>query len=134
MEATLAAAGASGVRVRFVPVSAPLTRGILATSFVRAPADVTDTAIAEAFASTYGNEPFVRIPAARLPEVVAVIGSNHAEVGFVSAPADGATRLVTCFGVTDNLVKGGAGQAIQNMNLMLGVDEQTALRGAGPYP
>ncbi len=82
----------------------------------------------------YGPEPFVRVPRKRLPEVVAVAGSNHAEVALLAGPVDGERRLVTCFSVSDNLIKGGAGQAIQNMNLILGLDERLSLEDPGPYP
>ena len=93
-----------------------------------------DDAIARAF-TCYEGEPFVRVPKKRLPEVIAVSNSNYVEVGYTLGPnAGGATRLVTCFGVTDNLVKGGAGQAIQSMNLLLGLDERLTLEDAGPWP
>jgi len=133
IEATLAALGAH-IALRFVPVSAPLVRGIFATSFVHVDAAVTPADVAAAFASSYRGEPFVRIPAKRLPEVVAVAGSNHAEVGYaVGDPVDG-RRVVTCLSVTDNLIKGGAGQGIQSLNLMLGLDERTTLEDPGSWP
>jgi N-acetyl-gamma-glutamyl-phosphate/LysW-gamma-L-alpha-aminoadipyl-6-phosphate reductase len=134
IEAALAAAGGTDARIHFVPVSAPLTRGIFSTAFVRVPRATTEMAIRAAFDDAYANEPFVRVPAKRLPEVVAVSGSNYAEVGAVLGPDEGETRLVTCFGATDNLIKGGAGQAIQNMNIMLGLDERAALEDVGGYP
>jgi [amino group carrier protein]-6-phospho-L-2-aminoadipate/5-phospho-L-glutamate reductase len=131
---TLRAAGATGFDLGFVPVSAPLSRGIFATSFVRVPASLPKERIDSLAASAYESEPFVRVPRGRLPEVVAVAGGNFAEVAIVAGPADGATRLVTCFSVTDNLIKGGAGQAIQNMNLVLGLDERLSLEDPGGYP
>jgi len=134
IEATLAAAGASEARIHFVPVSAPLTRGIFATAFARVNAELDESSLHALFDEHYGREPFVRVPAKRLPEVVAVTGSNYAEVGAVLGPMQDGVRLVTCFGATDNLIKGGAGQAIQNMNLMLGLDERTALEDVGGYP
>lgn len=134
IEDTLNAAGAVGLELSFVPVSAPLTRGIFATSFARVPARTTEEELGVAFHALADGEPFVRLPKARLPEVVAVAGSNYAEIGFVLGPADGDTRLVTCFSALDNLVKGGAGQALQNMNLMLGLDERTALAEPGAFP
>jgi N-acetyl-gamma-glutamyl-phosphate reductase len=124
---TLASAGARDLKLRFVPVSAPLSRGIFATCFVHATAD--KATIAAAFAKTYEGEPFVRVPKKRLPEVAAVAGSNYVEVGF--AVGEG---VVTCFSVTDNLIKGGAGQAIQSMNLMLGLDERLTLEDPGAWP
>src|SRR5204862_7932491 len=81
---TLAAAGArpNGWRLRFVPVSAPLSRGILATSFVEVAGDETVDSLGALYASAYESEPFVRYVRDRLPEVAAVAGSNMAEVGF----------------------------------------------------
>lgn len=134
IEETLRTAGARDVSIHFVPVSAPLSRGIFATAFVHVPAALRVDDIARAFSDCYEMEYFVRVPKKRLPEVVAVSGSNFAEVGFTVGPAEGETRLVTVFSATDNLVKGGAGQAIQNMNLMLGVDERTTLEDVGGYP
>ncbi len=131
---TLGDAGASAPSLHFVPVSAPLSRGIFATSFVRVPARVSPEELTALYASAYASEPFVRIPRGRLPEVVAVSGSNHAEVAVVAGPVEGDVRLVTCFSVTDNLIKGGAGQAIQSMNLMLGLDERLSLEDPGSYP
>jgi len=134
---TLHSAGARSLLLRFVPVSAPLPRGIFATSFVHVDGKTSKDAIAAAFAETYGGERFVRIPKKRLPEVAAVSGSNYVEVGFAVGDAlDPGTgkRVVTCFSVSDNLIKGGAGQAIQSMNIMLGVDEKTTLEDPGSWP
>src|SRR6185295_14090047 len=133
---TLAQAGARSLALRFVPVSAPLPRGIFATAFAHVPRGTTADAIAAAFDETYAREPFVRRPRKRLPEVAAVSGSNYVEVGFAlaeTADADG-RRTVSCFSVTDNLIKGGAGQAIQSMNLMLGLDERLTLEDPGSWP
>lgn len=131
---TLGDAGASGVELRFVPVSAPLSRGIFVTCFVEVGAEVDEATLAGLFDAAYEGEPFVRRPKKRLPEVVAVAGSNHAEVGFAVGPVSGGKRTVTCFSATDNLIKGGAGQAIQNMNLVLGVDERASLEDVGSWP
>jgi N-acetyl-gamma-glutamyl-phosphate reductase len=133
---TLTQAGARELQIRFVPVSAPLPRGIFATSFAHVAGDVTVERVREAFARTFEGEPFVRVPKKRLPEVAAVSGSNYVEVGFALAEttdADG-RRTVSCFSVTDNLIKGGAGQGIQNMNLMLGLDERLTLEDPGAWP
>jgi N-acetyl-gamma-glutamyl-phosphate/LysW-gamma-L-alpha-aminoadipyl-6-phosphate reductase len=135
---TLAAAGAPGVTLRFVPVSAPLSRGIFATCFAHVDAKVDPGALKKLYAEAYAHEPFVRVPAKRLPEVVAVKGTNYAEVGLqVGDTGDdprSAQRVVVCFAATDNLVKGGAGQAIQSMNLMLGLDERLTLEDPGGWP
>jgi N-acetyl-gamma-glutamyl-phosphate reductase len=134
IEELLSKQGARDVALRFVPISAPLSRGIFATSFVHVPAGTTEDEIRGAFAETYADEPFVRIPRKRLPEVVAVAGSNYVEVGFALGPVEGETRLLTCFSAIDNLIKGGAGQGIQNMNLLLGLDETLSLQDPGGYP
>jgi len=131
---TLAQAGARELELRFVPVSAPLARGILATAFVELPDAWTEDRVRRLYEETYAGEPFVRVPRKRLPEVAAVSGSNRAEVGVaVGAPVKG-RRTAALFGATDNLVKGGAGQAIQNMNLMLGLPEKASLEDPGPWP
>jgi len=133
---TLAAAGAPGVELGFVPVSAPLSRGILATSFVELPADTSVDSVTALFAESYAREPFVRFVRDRPPEVAAVAGSNYAEVGFTLGPpsGEGGTRTLAIVSATDNLIKGGAGQAIQNMNLMLGLSETASLEDPGPWP
>ncbi len=131
---TLAHAGARGFALRFVPVSAPLSRGILATSFVEVPASETTETIAALYARAYEGEPFTRFVRDRLPEVAAVSGSNYAEVGFTLGEARGGSRTLAVVSATDNLIKGGAGQAIQNMNLMLGLPETASLEDPGPWP
>jgi len=131
---TLAAAGARDLSVRFVPVSAPLSRGIFATCFAHVDESLDVDAIQRLWTELYEAEPFVRVPAKRLPEVVAVKGTNYAEVGVSVGEAWDGVRTVVCFGATDNLIKGGAGQAIQSMNLMLGLDERLTLQDPGGWP
>ncbi len=131
---TLAAAGATDVSLEFVPVSAPLPRGIFATSFANVPAATSVEALQAAWAGTYQEEPFVRVVEGRQPEVVAVSGSNYVETGFVLGPVSGSHRRVVCFSALDNLVKGGAGQAIQSFNVMMGFDETLTLREPGLWP
>ncbi|HEY2407671.1 MAG TPA: N-acetyl-gamma-glutamyl-phosphate reductase [Polyangiaceae bacterium] len=131
---TLRAAGASEPTLSFVPVSAPLVRGIFVTAFFRVPASVPEQELRALPTVTYASERFVRSPATRLPEVVAVLGSNDAEVGVALGAVRGAEREVTAFSALDNLVKGGAGQAIQSLNLMFGWDEALTLESAGLYP
>lgn len=134
IEETLVAAGATGLSLQFVPVSAPLTRGIFATSFVHVDAHVTQAQVLAAFEDTYRGELFVRIPRRRLPEVIAVSGSNFAEVSFELGPVVGDTRTVACFAAIDNLIKGGAGQAVQSMNIALGLVETETLADPGGFP
>jgi LysW-gamma-L-alpha-aminoadipyl-6-phosphate/LysW-L-glutamyl-5-phosphate reductase len=134
IDETLRAAGACDLALRFVPVSAPLVRGIFATAFVELPEEWTQERLDRLYREAYDGEPFVRVPRKRLPEVAAVSGSNYAEVGVAAGPARAGRRTATLFGATDNLVKGGAGQAIENMNLMLGLDETASLADPGPWP
>jgi N-acetyl-gamma-glutamyl-phosphate reductase len=124
---TLRAAGAKDPDLKFVPVSAPLVRGIFVTSFAKVSA--TDDRVRALYEETYAREPFVRVPKKRLPEVVAVANSNYVEVAC--QVRDG---MAVCFSVTDNLIKGGAGQGIQSMNIMLGVDEKATLEDSGSWP
>ncbi|MBI3070531.1 MAG: N-acetyl-gamma-glutamyl-phosphate reductase [Deltaproteobacteria bacterium] len=131
---TLADAGARDVTLRFVPVSAPLARGIFATAYVELHEDIDEPRLCALYDDTFANAPFVRRPKKRLPEVVAVSGSNFAEVGFAVSEARAGVRTAAAFAVTDNLIKGGAWQAIQNMNLMLGLDERASLEDPGGWP
>jgi N-acetyl-gamma-glutamyl-phosphate/LysW-gamma-L-alpha-aminoadipyl-6-phosphate reductase len=131
---TLSSAGARDLQLRFVPVSAPLVRGILATAFLELPEEWTEERLSALYREAFAGEPFVRVPARRLPEVAAVSGSNFAEVGVAAGPAWRGRRTVTAYSAIDNLVKGGAGQAIQNMNVMLGLDERASLEDPGPWP
>lgn len=131
---TLGQAGARDLELRFVPVSAPLARGIFATCFVELPESWTEDRLRALYVEAYAGEPFVRVPARRLPEVAAVSGSNHAEVGVAVGTAVNGRRTAVLMAATDNLVKGGAGQAIQDMNLMLGLRETASLEDRGPWP
>jgi N-acetyl-gamma-glutamyl-phosphate reductase len=129
------AGGKEDLSLEFVPVSAPLPRGIFATSFVDVPASTTQEELEGLWKAAYGSEPFIRIVGGgRQPEVVGVSGSNYVEVGFALGPVTGGTRRVVCFSALDNLVKGGAGQAIQSFNVMMGFDERTTLAEPGLWP
>lgn len=131
---TLQDAGAGELQLEFVPVSAPLPRGIFASSFVDVPESVTREQIRDAFHSCWKDEPFIRVVEGRQPEVVAVAGSNYVEVGFTLSEAFEGRRSVVCFSALDNLVKGGAGQAIQAFNTMMGFDEKLSLAEPGLWP
>lgn len=132
-DAAARAGHADAWSLEFVPVSAPLTRGILAQSFVGVPADVTDARVAELFAAAYDDAPFVRV-VRRQPEAVAIKGSMYVDVAWtLGAPRDGVRPLVVA-SAADNLVKGGAGQAVQSMNLTLGLPETAGLAAPALWP
>ncbi len=132
---TLSAAGGEKLSLEFVPVSAPLPRGIFVTSFADVSAGTREADVEGWFQAAYRDEPFVRVVhGERQPEVVAVSGGNYAEVGWTLGPEQGGLRRVVCFSALDNLVKGGAGQALQSFNLMMGWDETLTLKEPGLWP
>ena len=136
IEQTLMAAGAKDdLHLQFVPVSAPLVRGIFATAFVEVPRDFTASDARELYRAAFEGEPFVRIVEGRQPEVVAIAGGMYAEVGFSLDPSPhGSGRTLVCFSALDNLVKGGAGQAVQATNVMMGWPETTGLERPAAWP
>jgi N-acetyl-gamma-glutamyl-phosphate reductase len=118
----LASVAKHEVGLTFVPHLTPLIRGIHATLYARLN---SDTDLQTLFEKRYENEPFVDVmPAGSLPETRSVRGSNRCRIA-VHRPQDGDTVVV--LSVIDNLVKGAAGQAVQNMNIMFGLPEATAL-------
>lgn len=128
VEQTLGYAGAGdNFRLEFVPVSAPLVRGILANNMFEVSADLEVDDVRKLYDDTFGESPFVKIVEGRFPEVVAIAGTNYVEVGFSLGKKVGNTRSIVATSALDNLVKGGAGQSVQCMNLMLGLDEGAGL-------
>ncbi len=124
-----------GVKVNFTPHVVPSVRGILTTAHVFVPEDKVSaiqdrSAIAEIYKEFYKNAHFVRMSDA-VPRLSSVRGSNFCDVFF--EPEKGGDRLVVISAI-DNLVKGASGQAIQNMNLMAGLDERTGLWFPGMAP
>ena len=109
----------------FVPHLAPMNRGILATLYAPLTKKMTAEALREAYVTYYMREPFVTIlNAYESPEVKAVAYTNACQIG-VAVDATGRHAIVIA--ATDNLVKGASGQAIQNMNLMFGIEETRGL-------
>jgi N-acetyl-gamma-glutamyl-phosphate reductase len=103
----------------------PLHRGILETVYARTLDPLTHDEIASIYRDAYEGEPFVRVyPDGRLPDLRAVQHTNFCDIGFKVDPA---THRLTVIAAEDNLVKGAAGQAIQNMNLMLDLPETAGL-------
>jgi N-acetyl-gamma-glutamyl-phosphate reductase len=114
-----------GGMVTFVPHLVPLDRGILETIYLRVAHGTTAEQVADAFESAYRHEPFVRLTGDALPEIKHVAWTNFCDIGWRLDAASRRLVLVTCL---DNLVKGAAGQALQNFNVAYGVDERTGLR------
>lgn len=112
-----------GGPVTFVPHLVPLDRGILATMYVRLVAGTTEGALLEIYQRAYAEATFVRLVGASLPEIKHVAHTNFCDLGW-RVDASGRAVLVS---VIDNLVKGAAGQAVQNMNVMMGLDERLGL-------
>lgn len=105
--------------IQFSTSLLPVNRGIMATCYVKLNQALTECDIAEIFESCYADKPFVRIQDS-LPELHNVIGSNFTDIGFAY---NDTTNVLTVIAVIDNLVKGAAGQAVQNLNLMMGWEE-----------
>jgi len=112
-----------GKPVTFTPHLAPLDRGILATIYVRVPPGTSEDELAAVYDRAYKNEPFVRLAGSALPEIKHVAHTNFCDIGWRVDPS-GRVILIS---VLDNLLKGASGQAVQNMNVMLGLDEPTGL-------
>lgn len=132
---SLRACGASDFSLDFVPVSAPLVRGILATCFVSVPAEKSPAELHRVLDDAYADEPLVRVIHGRMPEVGSVAGSMYCDVGLAIGDEvrDGRRELVVHSAI-DNLVKGGAGQAVQSLNVMIGVEETLGLQRPALWP
>jgi len=111
--------------VTFVPHLVPLDRGILSSHYVRLMPGTTGVEVAAAFAAAYADEPFVRVTGTDLPEIKHVAWTNFCDIGW---KVDDATGRALVVGAIDNLVKGAAGSAVQNFNVMCGLDECAGLR------
>jgi N-acetyl-gamma-glutamyl-phosphate reductase len=112
-----------GREVTFTPHLVPLDRGIFATIYVRVPPGTTEEALADVYERAYADAAFVRLVGAALPEIKHVAHTNFCDIGW-RVHASGRAVLVS---VLDNLLKGASGQAVQNLNVMLGLDERTGL-------
>lgn len=112
-------------QVTFTPHLLPIPRGILSTVYVRLRAPMTEAEVLAAFQQFYRRSAFVRVFAPpRLPQVQFSTYTNFCDIGFALAPDRERLIVIACL---DNLLKGAAGQAVQNMNLMFGFAEQEAL-------
>jgi N-acetyl-gamma-glutamyl-phosphate reductase len=118
------------VNFTFVPHLVPLTRGMETTIYASPHAGVSAKIIEECLRDFYHGRPFVRICGQSPPDTLNVKGTNCCDIGLVVDAGSG--RLVLMSAI-DNLIKGAAGQAVQNMNIMLGLDETAGLKTV-PYP
>ena len=113
------------VAVTFVPHLLPLTRGMLSTIYVQAMEGASEIAVRKVYTAYYGNEPFVRVlDKNHYPAISHVKGTNCCDIGF---HFDENTNQIIIVSVIDNLLKGAAGQAVQNMNIMCGLPDETGL-------
>ena len=120
------------VLINFTPHLIPMNRGILVTAYANLLHPVTYEDVRSLYDNCYANEPFVRVLEKNIcPETRNVHGSNYVDVNF---RIDERTNRIVMMGAIDNLVKGAAGQAIQNMNLMFGLPEETGLLQVPMFP
>lgn len=129
IEQELGHAANDEILVSFTPHLIPQKRGILATSYANLTEDISDDEIHKIFSEFYKDEHFVRVhQPGSLPETKNVAGSNFIEIGF---KVDHRLKRVVVSSVIDNLYKGAAGQAVQNMNIMMGLDEKAGICNPG---
>lgn len=132
IEEQLSYASGKKVVINFTPHLVPMNRGILITAYANLVKDVSSDEIKDIYHAYYDDEYFVRVlPDGTCPETRWVEGSNFVDVGFKK---DERTGRVIMMGAMDNLVKGAAGQAVQNMNIMFGLNESCGLNFAPLFP
>jgi N-acetyl-gamma-glutamyl-phosphate reductase len=111
-------------QVTFVPHLVPLDRGILETIYGALTPGTTAQQVADALQAAYADAPFVRLTGDALPEIKHVAHTNFCDIGW---KVDAAGSRIVLVAVLDNLIKGAAGSAVQNLNVMLGLDQRTGL-------
>ena len=132
IEAALGRVAGVPLTMTFTPHLLPITRGILCTSYATLREPIAATALRELYTGDYAGCPFVRtMPLGAFPATKQVQGSNYCDIGL---SVDERTNRVTVISVIDNLLKGAAGQAVQNFNLMMGFGEGTGLDLGPLYP
>ncbi len=132
IEEQLGYAAGEEVRVSFTPHLVPMNRGILVTEYASLKKEVTEEEVRAIYEKYYGDEKFIRLlGAGEIPETKWVEGSNYVDIGFKIDPR---TKRIIMMGALDNLVKGAAGQAVQNMNLVFGLPEAEGLELVPMFP
>lgn len=131
IEQELSKAAGEEIMISFTPHLIPQKRGILSTIYVNLTKPCTTEELTELYKEFYKDEYFVRVKdAGKLPETKHVAGSNFVDIGVV---VDERLNRAVIVSAIDNIFKGAAGQAVQNMNLMFGLDEKTGIANAGFY-
>jgi N-acetyl-gamma-glutamyl-phosphate reductase len=132
MERALELASGIPAAVSFVPHLVPSVRGVLVTCYAPLGAGATTDSLTGCLAAAYADAPFVRVlPSGDMADTKRTRGSNLVELQAVADPRTGTAIVV---GALDNLVKGAAGQAVQNMNLMAGFEQAAGLQATAVYP
>ena len=132
IEEQLGYASGENVTISFTPHLVPMNRGILATEYATLKKDVTGEEVKAIYDKYYADEKFVRVLGEGVcPETKWVEGSNYVDIGFKLDPR---TNRIVMMGAIDNLVKGAAGQAVQNMNLLFGLPESEGLELVPMFP
>lgn len=131
MDAILSREAQRPVSITFVPHLVPMTRGMLTTIYATPAANLQARDVTDCYAAAYSQRPFIRLCSKdRLPDTLIVRGTNYCDIGFKLDERNNRLIIVSAI---DNLVKGAAGQAVQNMNIMLGIEETAGLIPI-PYP
>jgi N-acetyl-gamma-glutamyl-phosphate reductase len=132
IEEQLSEVAGRSIRLVFTPHLAPMNRGILATCYIRMKKPLTWNEINERYQAFYKDQPFVRtLKEGILPETRWVKGSNYCDIGW---KVDERTQTLVTIGAIDNLVKGAAGQGVQNMNILFGFNETEGLAHVPIFP
>lgn len=132
IEQELSLLAGESITISFTPHLLPISRGILSTIYAQAQEGLDESSLHNIYEKTYNDEQFVRIcPSNTFPATQFVRGSNYCDIGFCLEKRTG--RLIILSAI-DNVVKGAAGQAVQNMNLMNGFEETEGLRGVPVFP
>lgn len=132
IEQELSIAAGKDINLIFTPHLTPMNRGILATCYAKLSGETDYKKLEKAYDKYYSNKKYIRLlKAGNFPETNKVKGSEYVDIGFA---IDERTNSVIVIGAIDNLVKGAAGQAVQNMNLMFGFDESTSLGTPAIFP
>lgn len=132
IEEQLSYAAGEAVTISFTPHLVPMNRGILVTAYATLKKPLTDAEVKAIYDSYYKDEYFVRVlPVGTVPQTRWVEASNFADIAFQIDPR---TNRIVMMGAIDNMVKGAAGQAMQNMNLMFNLVENTGLKQIPAFP